>query len=152
VLGAQTEGQLAGLIQTFPSPVYLSSPDRRLAKPLEIHSTFGRLRLTGQWQAAAETHISSDLGSVRIDLTEAQFDDRVIDLHVYCGLGSITVIVPRGVAVQITRHRGGVDSRLEPPVPGLPLIRLDATASMGKIRVRHAWPAGQAGRRAVRGR
>ena len=36
--------------------------------------------------------------------------------------GRRRIIVPRGVATQITRHRGGVDSRLEPPVPGLPLL------------------------------
>jgi hypothetical protein len=52
-------------------------------------------------------------------------------------MGSITIIVPRDVGVQVTRHRGGVDSRLEPPVPGLPLIRLDVTANIGKVRLRH---------------
>jgi hypothetical protein len=96
-----------------------------------------RLRLAGRWQVARETHLSADLGSVRVDLTEAEFDDRVIDLHVYTGWGSITIIVPRGVAVQVIHHRGGVDSRLEPPVPGLPLIRLDVTTNIGKVRLRH---------------
>jgi Cell wall-active antibiotics response 4TMS YvqF len=96
----------------------------------------GRLRLAGQWQAARETRLSADLGSVRIDLTEAQFDDNVIDLHVYTGWGSITIIVPRGLDVQVTHHRGGVDSRLERPVPGLPLIRLDVTTNIGRVRLR----------------
>ncbi len=113
---------------------------------------FGRLRLAGQWQVARETHVSSDLGAVWLDLTQAEFDDHVIDLHAYCGWGSITIIVPRGVAVQVMRHRGGLDSRLDPPVPGLPLIRLDATANIGKIRLRHPGPAARGGDRpAVRG-
>jgi len=77
---------------------------------------------------------------VRIDLTEAEFDDRVIDLHVYTGCGRITIIVPRGVRVQVTHHRGGVDSRLEPPLPGLPLIRLDVTTNIGQVRLRHPGP------------
>jgi hypothetical protein len=89
---------------------------------------------------ARQTHVSAELGSVRIDLTEAEFDDRVIDLHVYTGWGSITIIVARGVGVQVTRHRGGVDSRLEPPVPGLPLIRLDVTTNIGRVRLRHPEP------------
>ena len=137
LLAATTDAELAEVIRSLPPPVALTSPDRRLAKPLEIHSGMRRLRLTGRWQVARQTHISADLGSVRIDLTEAEFDDRVVDLHVYTGWGSITIIVPRGVGVQITHHRGGVDSRLEPPVPGLPLVRLDVTTSIGKVRLRH---------------
>jgi hypothetical protein len=137
ILAARTEAELADVVRSLPSPVALTSPDRRLAEPLEIHSGTGRLRLTGRWQVARQTHVSADLGSVTIDLTEAELDHSVIDLHVYTGCGGITIIVPRGVVVQITRHRGGVDSRLEPPVPGLPLIRLDMTTNIGRIRLRH---------------
>ena len=137
VLAARSEAEVAEVVRSLPAPVALTSPERRLAKPLEIHSLFGRLRLARKWQVAAETHISADLGSIRLDLTEAEFDDHVVDLHVYSGCGSITIIVPRGVGVQVIRHRGGVDSRLEPPVPGLPLIRLDVTANIGRVRLRH---------------
>jgi hypothetical protein len=47
------------------------------------------------------------------------------------------------LAVQVIHHRGGVDSRLEPPVPGLPLIRLDVTTNIGKVRLRHPRPPGR---------
>jgi hypothetical protein len=137
VLGAETEGELAVVVRSLPSPIVFTSPDQQLDSKLEIRSTFGRLRLAGQWQVARETHVSSDLGSVRLDLTQAHFDDHVIDLHVYCGCGSITIIVPRGVAVQVMHHHGGVDSRLEPPVPGFALIRLDVTANIGRVRLRN---------------
>jgi Domain of unknown function (DUF1707) len=142
LLAAGTDAELAEVVRSLPPPVALTSPDRRLDQPLEIHSGMRRLRLTGRWQVARETHVSADLGSVRIDLTEAEFDDRVIDLHVYTGWGSITIIVPRGVGVQVLRNYGGVDSRLEPPVPGLPLVRLDVTANIGKVRLRHPGPPG----------
>ena len=137
VLAARTEAELAGVMRSLPVPVALTSPDRRLTRPLEIKGGMGRMRLTGRWQIARETHVSADLGSVLIDLTEAEFDDRVVDLHVYTGWGSITIIVPRGVAVQLTHHKGGTDMRLEPPVPGLPLVRLDATTHIGRIHLRH---------------
>ena len=137
VLAARTEAELAGVVRSLPAPVALTSPDRRLAKPLEIHGGMGRLRLTGRWQVARETHVSADLGSVLIDLTEAEFDDHVVHLHVYTGCGGITIIVPRGVAVQVTHHRGGTDMRLDPPVPGLPLVRLDATTNIGRIHLCH---------------
>ncbi len=145
LLAATTDTELADVVRSLPPPVALTSPDRRLTKPLEIHSGMRRLRLTGRWQVARETHVSADLGSVRIDLTEAEFDDRVIDLHVYTGWGSITIIVPRGVGVQIIHHRGGIDSRLEPPLRGLPLVRLDVTTSIGKAHLRH--PAAPGGKR-----
>jgi hypothetical protein len=57
----------------------------QLADPLKIHSGVGRLRLTGRWQVARQTNISAELGNVRIDLTGAEFDDYMIDLHVYTG-------------------------------------------------------------------
>jgi hypothetical protein len=137
ILAATTEARLAEVVRSLPPPVALTSADRRLTKPLEIHSGIGRLRLTGRWQVGKETHVSADLGSITIDLSEAEFDDNVIDLHVYTGCGSVTIIVPRGVGVQMIRHRGGLSSRLEPPVPGLPLIRLDLTTNIGRIRLRH---------------
>jgi hypothetical protein len=150
VLAARTEAEVAEVVRSLPAPVALTSPEWRLARPLEIHSGLGRLRLAGKWQVAAETHISADLGSVRLDLTQAEFDGHVIDLHIYTGCGSITIIVPPGVDVQVIRHRGGVDSQLDPPVPGLPLIRLDVTTNMGRVHLRHPgtqdrtrrWPGG----------
>lgn len=137
VLAASTEAGLAEVVRALPAPVALTSPERRLTKPLEIQGGIGRLRLEGRWQIARETHVSADLGSVRIDLTQAEFDDNLIDLHVYSGCGSITIIVPRGVEVQVIHHKGGVDSRLEHPVPGLPLVQLDVTTNIGKVHLRH---------------
>jgi predicted membrane protein len=95
------------------------------------------MREDARQRVARQTRVSAQLGSVRIDLTDAEFDDDIIDLHVYTGWGSITIIVPRGVEVQITHHRGGVDSRIEPPVPGLPLVRLDVTTNIGRVHLRH---------------
>jgi hypothetical protein len=137
ILAATTEAELAEVVRSLPPPVVLTSADRRLTKPLEIHSGIGRLHLGGRWQVGKETHVSADLGSITIDLSAAEFDDDVIDLHVYTGWGAITIIVPRGVRAQIIRHRGGLSSRLESPVPGLPLIRLDLTTNIGRIRLRH---------------
>ena len=151
VLAARSEAELAEVVRSLPAPVALTSQERRLAEPLEIHSGLGRLRLAGRWQVASKTHISADLGSIRLDLTEAEFDDHLIDLHVYTGWGSITIIVPTGVGVQVVRHQGGIDSRLDPPVPGLSLVRLDVTTNIGRVHLRRPgtrdrtrrWPGGR---------
>ena len=150
VLGATTDAELVEVVRSLPTPVSFTPAGRRLSRPLEIHSSLGRLRLSGRWQLAAETHISADIGSVRLDLTEAEFDDQVIDLHVYSGGGTITIIVPRGVDIQVIRHRGGVSTQLEPPVPGFPLIRLDVTTNIGRVRLRHPEHRNQPRRRARR--
>jgi hypothetical protein len=146
LLTARNDAELAEVVRSLPPPVSFTSLDRRLSRPLEIHSGMGRLRLTGRWQLAAETHVSADLGSVVLDLTEAQFDDHVIDLHVYTGWGTVTIIVPRGVDVQILRHRGRVSARLGAPVPGFPLVRLDVTTNIGRVRLRHPKGREQASR------
>jgi hypothetical protein len=151
VLAAKSETEVAEVVRSLPAPVALTTQERRLDRPLEIHSGLGRLRLAGKWQVARETHISADLGSISLDLTQAEFDDHVIDLHIYTGCGSITIIVPPGMDVQVIRHRGGVDSRLDPPVPGLPLVRLDVTTNIGRVHLRHPadqnrtrrWPGGK---------
>lgn len=55
LLAATTEGELAQVVRSFPPTVTLASPDRRLARPLEIHSGVGRLRLAGRWQLGTQT-------------------------------------------------------------------------------------------------
>lgn len=137
VLGATTDDELVEAVRSLPPPVAFTPDSRRLSRPLEIHSGLGRLRLKGRWQLAAETHVSAELGSIRLDLTEAEFDGHVIDLHIHTGWGTITIIAPRGVDVQIIRHRGGVGSQLEPAIPGFPLIRLDVTTNIGRVHLRH---------------
>src|SRR5215469_5749128 len=76
VLGATTDAELVEVVRSLPAPVTFTTA-RRLSGPLEIHSGMRRLRLDGRWQLAAHTHISADLGSVRLDLTDAEFDDQV---------------------------------------------------------------------------
>jgi hypothetical protein len=137
LFAARTEAEIAGVIRSLPVAVAIPDPRRPRAEPLQIHSGIGRLRLSGRWQVASKTHVSAGLGSVTLDLTAAEFADRVIDLHVYTGMGSITIVVPRGVGVQVVKHRGGVDSRLYTPVPGLPLIRLDVATNIGRVHLRY---------------
>ncbi len=64
LLAAASDAEVAEVVRALPPPVALTSPDRRLDQPLEIHSGMRRLRLAGRWQMARETHLSADLGSV----------------------------------------------------------------------------------------
>ena|ERR1035438_5471595 len=135
VLKARNEEELAAVIESLPSPTAVTPASRRVSQPLRIRGGVGRVRLDRRWQLARQTRVSAELGSVLIDLGEAEFDATVVDLDIYTGLGSITVLVPYGVGVQVLRSRGTITSRLDPPIPGFPLVRLDARTNIGRIRL-----------------
>lgn len=138
LLAAKTEAELAAVVQALPSPVPITPPERRHSEPLRLRGGFGPLHLAGRWQVAAETHVSVELGPVTIDLTDAEFDEPVVDLHVYTGWGRVSIVVPPGVGIALRQTRGTVRSRLGPPVPGFPLVRLDVTTHIGTVHLHDA--------------
>jgi hypothetical protein len=75
--------------------------------------------------------------NVTIDLTEAEFDDWDVKIVVDTGLGSITVIAPRGLDVRQVGRSAAVKSTLEEPIPGFPVVRLSASCGRGTIRLTH---------------
>jgi hypothetical protein len=52
-------------------------------------------------------------------------------------MGSITVIAPRGLDVRQVGRSAAVNSTLEEPIPGFPVVRLSASCDMGTIRLMH---------------
>jgi hypothetical protein len=136
VLGARTSTDLDEVLRSVPSPVTVTPADRRLDKPLKIRGGTGRLRLDRPWQLARQTSVRAELGSVMIDLSQAEFDERTVDLSVYTGWGTITIVVPPGVGIQLLRSHGTVSSRIPPSLPGFPVVRLSAQTNIGRIRLR----------------
>jgi Cell wall-active antibiotics response LiaF, C-terminal len=137
LLGVQTQGDLATVVRSLPAPVEFTPPARRRQEPLEIATAMGEVRLEGRWQVSRLTKIDTGMGGVTIDLTRAEFDDRDVEIVVHTHMGTITVIVPRGLEVRPVGRSGPVDAALDPPIPGFPIVRLSATCDMGTIRVMH---------------
>jgi Cell wall-active antibiotics response 4TMS YvqF len=137
LLGVRTEAEFASAMRSLPPPVDITPPGRRRQEPLEITSSMNAVRLEGRWQVGRQTNVSTGMGAVTIDLSEAEFDAWDIELVVHTEMGAITVVVPRGFDVRLTGRNGAVKSDLEPPVPGFPVVRLSATSDMGTIRVVH---------------
>lgn len=146
LLQARTETELAEVFRMLPSPSPMTPAERRRDGPLTLGGGFGRLRIEGRWQVARQTSISVELGSVMIDLTDAELDARIVDLRVYTGWGAIRIIVPPGLGIEVVRHRGRVSSRIGPPTPGLPLVRLTALTNIGRT---HLIPANSGRRRRI---
>jgi hypothetical protein len=152
LLGAHTEDQFAVVVRGLPPPVEFTSPMRRREESLDITTSMGEVRLKGRWQVGRLTKITSGMGSVTIDLTEAEFDDRDVEIVVHTSMGSITVIAPRGLEIRQVGKSGAVRTTLDPPIPGFPVVRLSASSDMGTIRVRHPTKSTQRQRRWLRRR
>ena len=147
LLGAHTHADFAWVVRSLPPPVEFTPPARRRREPLEISTSMGDVRLEGRWQVSRLTRIDTGMGSVTIDLSQAEFDDWDVEIVVHTRMGAITVIVPRGVEVRPVGRNGPVNTALEPPIPGFPVVRLSATCDMGTIHVMHPTETKQRRRR-----
>ena len=137
LLGAHTQADFASVVRSLPAPVEFTPPARRRQEPLEISTSMGEVRLEGRWQVSRLTKIDTRMGSVTIDLSQAEFDDWDVEIAAHTHMGTITVIVPHGFEVRPVGRSGVVNTALEPPIPGFPVVRLSATCDMGTIRVMH---------------
>jgi len=137
-LAASTHAELESAFARLPLPVRLSPMSRRLTSPVVVEARMSSLDLGTGFQLGADTSIVATTGSVYLDLTAASWDAREIDLRLKTKTGTIDVIVPRGVAVQPVLLKGQIVlDDLEPPIPGAPVLRVEATARMGVIRLTH---------------
>ena len=137
LLGARTDAEFVSVVRSLPPPVEFTPASRRRQEPLEISTSMGEVRLEGRWQVSRLTKIHTGMGPVTIDLSQAEFDDWDVEIVVHTHMGAITVIVPRGLEVRPVGRSGAVNTALEPPIPGFPVVRLSATCDMGTIRVMH---------------
>ena len=139
VMRATREAELAALVREVAPPVRITPVERQLQEPLEISSTgmFANVNLLGNWQVPRHLSVRTGPSRITIDLTEAEFDDWTVEIVAHAEMGDVTLIVPRGMAVQLVGTSGPTRSKLTPPVPGFPLVRLSATVGLGKIRFRH---------------
>jgi hypothetical protein len=137
VLAAPGHADLEAAMLALPPLVRLTPTSRRLTKPLVVRAADGGLHLASGWQLAADTTISTGFGVTRIDLTAASWDSCQINLHLETW-GSIEVLVPQGVAVQMVGGSGHVHlESLSAPAIGGPVLRISTSGPTGVIRIRH---------------
>ena len=136
---ATREAELVELVRTVAPPVRITSRERRLTEPLSITTPglFQDIRLRGNWQVPRELRIQTGPSKIILDLTEAEFDDWNVDIRAQTGFGDVIVIVPRGMAVQLIGVSGTHNSKLEPPTPGYPVVRLSVMIGIGRLRLKH---------------
>jgi hypothetical protein len=104
-----------------------------------ISAVFGDERRSGRWEVPRRLEVTSVLGEVTIDFTEAIVRDREIVVQVAVALGSVTLIVPEGIDVRMDTGfvLGDRKVRLTGPVtPGGPVYRVRGFVVLGEITVR----------------
>ena len=94
----------------------------------------------GRWPLAPRNRFSAILGSVRLDLREAVLPGPEVEIEVVPVLGTIEILVPEGVHVEVTGSGGLMSSqqlRLPGPAPaGAPVVRIRARGALGTLKVR----------------
>ncbi len=137
VLAAPGHADLEAAMRELPPLVRLTPASRRLTKPLLLLAADGGLRLGSGWQLGADTTIRTGFGAALVDLTAASWDSCQINLHLETW-GSIDVIVPEGVAVQMVGGSGHLRlESLSAPSIGGPVLRISTSGPTGVIRIHH---------------
>jgi uncharacterized protein DUF1707/cell wall-active antibiotic response 4TMS protein YvqF len=97
------------------------------------------LRREGRWRLAPRARFSAVLGSVTLDLRQAVLPGPDVEIEVRAILGSVMVIVPEGVEVDVsgTGILSSEDLHVEgTPPAGAPLVRIRHRGLMGSLSVR----------------
>jgi Domain of unknown function (DUF1707)/Cell wall-active antibiotics response 4TMS YvqF len=132
---ARTLGELAELTTDLAAP---SAQPIRLDGRKPIAGIFGRERRDGRWVVPERLAVSAVFGEVVLDLREAVLQSQRVTLLATVLGGTLQLIVPDGVAVEVTgsaalsrRTATGVA-----PVPdGTPVIEVRAFSFCGRVKV-----------------
>ena len=108
--------------------------------PARHRAVFSRLERSGRWELAPESRVTSIGGTIVLDLGQATLHGPETTLHVRNYFGTITLLVPRGVLVEV--DGGGAfgtrDIHLPDagPVTDAPRLRIRTSGPFGTLRIR----------------
>ncbi len=101
-------------------------------------AVFGEVKRRGQWTLASQTTAVPIFGEILLDLREATFETDHVVLKIYLAFGSIKVIVPPGVQVDvrgITVFGEHDYKQRTTPAPGAPSLLIEGYGAFGEIKV-----------------
>lgn len=110
------------------------------ARPERIVAIFSSERRQGRWAVPARLTTNAVFGECRLDLQDATLHARVTVLGVKAMFGSVEILVPEGVQVQMTGASifGSRSCSVERDTHvGAPVIEVRGRALFGEITVRH---------------
>lgn len=107
--------------------------------PDRVTAVLASGKRVGPWRVRRSTAATVVLGDVLIDLTQATFDDPVIEVNCAQLLGSIKVRVPVGTNVTMEAANILGDSSIKDigdPDPSMPTVLIKGFSILGDIQVR----------------
>jgi|SRR6185312_3167148 len=140
-IAALTADLPASTTALTPATVALAPAAPESQSPPEtVYAIFGGVDRRGSWTVPRRWRVRAIFGGGQLDLREARFPTGVIDLEVKAVFGGVQIIVPPGLAVEVsgTAIMGGFSNVNRAPVhpdPEAPLLRIRGTAIMGGVDV-----------------
>lgn len=102
-------------------------------------AAMGSVERKSRWRVPPQTTAVAVMGSVVLDLRKAEITSAEVEITAVTVMGSIEIIVPEGVEVDLTGFAvmGSKEEKVTdaPPLPGAPLVRVRAFALMGSVEV-----------------
>ncbi len=145
-LAARTLTELASITADLGRSELVVEPSRRRRGSSWFISVMGSTVRRGRWLLGSSSQAVAVMGECVLDLRQAEVAGRDSHILAVALMGSISVVVPEGIDVDISgiaimgskELRGGVSR----PLPGSPTIRVTCFAVMGEVtvRVRSATP------------
>ncbi|WP_084780703.1 DUF1707 SHOCT-like domain-containing protein [Planobispora rosea] len=138
----RTLGELAALTADLLPPE--EQPLRTDVRP--VTAFFGSEERSGRWVVPTRYSATAVCANVTLDLREALLQSRHITLQVTVMAGTLTLIVPEGVRIEMPASAvlGGKKNQV-PPSPDGPVIEITGLVSLGSIvakspkRPRRSW-------------
>jgi hypothetical protein len=116
-----------------------------------LTAIMGGFERQGPWVVPKRLRTRVFWGGGVLDFRDADFGPGVTEMHVFCMMGGLQIIVPPQLAVdvEVTSIMGGVDQRHAPmaPDPGRAILRITGTVVMGGLDIETRLP-GESARQA----
>lgn len=131
---AKTRAELAPLTADLPAPGSAVA-----TAPAQVGAKLSKTQRQGYWEVPGRLEVDVTLGKVVLDFTQAKLTTATVDVEVTGLLGSIDVLVPAGMRVDIS----GLATPLgKAQVSGGaagdagPLVRFTGTLTLGTLKAR----------------
>ncbi len=110
----------------------------------KVTCVFGENKRVGRWRMPRALRVLTVFGETELDLREAQTDADVVEINGRCLFGSVKVIVPEGVEVEMAGSAIFGSRKINlapvPRVAGTPLVRVRVNVAFGEVDVRSRGP------------
>jgi hypothetical protein len=100
-------------------------------------SVFSEIKKVGAWVVKPRISARAVLGSLHLDMREAEIPPQGVDIDVDCILADTTIILPPGVGADVdcSSIMATVEDKTKTAFPGAPRVRVHGGAVMASITV-----------------